>query len=74
MLIKVPPERLWMLFFSYGCNGQLLCLHQKPAYGIVRDEAEWHSLFIVIVYQVQIVLTDTYNNANLFEMDVLYRE
>ena len=26
----------------------LLCLHQKPAYGIVRDEAEWHSLFIVI--------------------------
>lgn len=28
--------------------GQLLCLHQKPAYGIVRDEAEWHSLFIVI--------------------------
>ena len=28
--------------------GQLLCLHQRPVYGIVRDEAEWHSLFIVI--------------------------
>lgn len=28
--------------------GQLLCLHQKPAYGIVRDEAEWSNLFIVI--------------------------
>ncbi len=28
--------------------GQLLCLHQKPAYGIVKDEAEWRDLFIVI--------------------------
>ena len=27
---------------------QLFSLHQKPAYRIVRDEAEWHSLFIVI--------------------------
>lgn len=28
--------------------GQLLCLHQKPSYGIVKDEAEWRALFIVI--------------------------
>ena len=28
--------------------GQLLCLHQKPSYGIIKDEAEWRDLFIVI--------------------------
>lgn len=28
--------------------GQLLRLHQKPAYGIIKDEAEWRDLFIVI--------------------------
>lgn len=28
--------------------GQLLCLHQSPAYGIVKDEAEWQNLFVVI--------------------------
>lgn len=28
--------------------GQLLCLHRKPSYGIVKDEAEWQNLFIVI--------------------------
>lgn len=28
--------------------GQLLCLHQKPSYGLVRDEAEWRNLFVVI--------------------------
>lgn len=37
-----------MLFFSYGCNGAVIVSASKPAYGIVRDEAEWHSLFIVI--------------------------
>ena len=25
--------------------GQLLCLHQKPSYGIIKDEAEWRDLF-----------------------------
>lgn len=28
--------------------GQLLCLHRKPSYGIVKDEAEWKNLFTVI--------------------------
>lgn len=28
--------------------GQLLCLHQNPSYGLVRDEAEWQNLFTVI--------------------------
>lgn len=28
--------------------GQLLCLYQKPCYGIVGDEIEWHNLFTVI--------------------------
>lgn len=28
--------------------GQLLCLHQQPVCGIVKDEAEWQNLFIVI--------------------------
>ena len=28
--------------------GQLLCLHQKPAYGLVKDETEWKNLFTVI--------------------------
>lgn len=28
--------------------GQLICLHLRPAYGIVRDETEWQHLFTVI--------------------------
>lgn len=28
--------------------GQLICLHQRPTYGIVRDEIEWQHLFTVI--------------------------
>ncbi|MDE5702689.1 MAG: helix-turn-helix transcriptional regulator [Bacteroides sp.] len=28
--------------------GQLMCLHQKPSYGIVKDESEWKNLFAVI--------------------------
>lgn len=28
--------------------GQLLRLHQKPFYGIIKDESEWHNIFVVI--------------------------
>ena len=28
--------------------GQLMCLRRKPAYGLVKDGAEWENLFIII--------------------------
>ena len=45
--------------------GQLLCLHQHPSYGLVRDEAEWANLFTVIDMLYGDCLSETLSSYGL---------
>ena len=45
--------------------GQLLRLHQHPSYGLVRDEAEWENLFIVIDMLYGDCLSETLSSYGL---------
>lgn len=45
--------------------GQLLCLHQHPSYGLVRDEAEWANLFTAIDMLYGDCLSETLSSYGL---------